>query len=250
MVSTEVTPDVRWTDDTPLPTRTATQLAGAPSAVPKDPAPRSSTVSAAGDTDVGKGTEPLPTARSVDSSTTICPHVAAGWAGSVPVDPDPEPVDEVDGVTGVPTKVRTTPLRPPTHCPPRRRQLALRGKRRLRARGTGRADRRRGRDAHGRAGRGVSASPGRAAIGSVGTDGHTRRGRTGEEQGVRSLDGNGREARCPGRAGSQSRAGPAGGGRRRRRGNGLGGGPSADQLGSGQDTGGGQDHRDSHRAHR
>jgi len=69
-VSTVVPPDVSWTDATPPPTQTATQPTGAPSWVPKEPAPRTSTVSGEGGAVVGRGTEPVPTARSVDSSTT------------------------------------------------------------------------------------------------------------------------------------------------------------------------------------
>ena len=92
MASTVVPPDIRWTDVIPLPTQTATQPTGAPSAVPKDPASRTSTVSAEFDAEVSKGTEPVPTALSVESSITNCPHAAEGWDGTVPVDPGPEPL--------------------------------------------------------------------------------------------------------------------------------------------------------------
>ena len=117
MASTEVPPDVRWTDVTPLPTQAATQPTGAPSAVPKDPVPRSTTVSAECGAEVSRGTEPLPTARSVESSITNCPHAAAGWDGTVPVDPDPEPVDDVGGVSSVPTAVPDDAV-PPAGAPP------------------------------------------------------------------------------------------------------------------------------------
>ena len=89
MVSTTVPPLDARTDATPLPVHTATQPTGAPSTVPKEPAPRISTESGDGAAPVGRRTDPVPTARSVDSSTTSCPHVAAGTTGTVPVVPDP-----------------------------------------------------------------------------------------------------------------------------------------------------------------
>jgi hypothetical protein len=46
-------------------------------------------VSGEGNTVVGRGTEPLPTAMSVDSSITNCPQAAVGPEGTVPMDPDP-----------------------------------------------------------------------------------------------------------------------------------------------------------------
>ncbi len=98
MVSVTTAPDDRWTEVTPAPTRTATQLAGAPSGVPNDPPPKISTVSGATGTAVGQTAVPVPTARSVDSSTANSPHpvVGPGGAGSGgteaagPEPPEPE----------------------------------------------------------------------------------------------------------------------------------------------------------------
>jgi hypothetical protein len=120
MASTAVPPDDRWTDATPLPTQTATQPTGAPSAVPKEPTPRGSTVSGEGAAMVGRGTEPLPTALSVDSSITNCPHSAVGWNGTDP-DPDPvlpDPVGWVGRVSGVPTAVPDDTAPPADALPP------------------------------------------------------------------------------------------------------------------------------------
>jgi hypothetical protein len=114
MASTAVPPDDSWTDATPLPTQTATQPTGAPSAVPKEPTPRGSTVSGEGNAMVGRGTEPLPTALSVDSSITNCPHSAVGWDGTVPADP----VDWVGRVSGVPTAVPDDAASPADALPP------------------------------------------------------------------------------------------------------------------------------------
>jgi hypothetical protein len=47
---------------------------------------------------VGRDTEPVPTALPVDSSTTNCPHWAAGWDGTVPMDTGPVLPDPVGGV--------------------------------------------------------------------------------------------------------------------------------------------------------
>jgi hypothetical protein len=116
MASTRVPPDDRWTDATPLPTHTATQPAGAPSSVPKEPTPRISTVSGEGAAVVGRGTEPLPTALSVDSSTTNCPHSAVGWGGTVPAVPDPvvpDPAGWEGRVSGVPTAAPDETSPPP-----------------------------------------------------------------------------------------------------------------------------------------
>lgn len=98
MVSVTAAPDDRWTEVTPAPTRTATQLAGAPSGVPKDPPPNISTVSGATGAADGQTAVPVLTARSVDSSTVNSPHplVGPGGAGSGgteaagPEPPEPE----------------------------------------------------------------------------------------------------------------------------------------------------------------
>jgi hypothetical protein len=108
MASTTVPLDESLTDATLRPTHTATQPTGAPSAVPKVPVPRTSIVVGAGAATVGRGTEPLPTALSVDISITSCPHSAAGWDGTVPTDTGPMrpgPVDGVEGMSGIPMAV-------------------------------------------------------------------------------------------------------------------------------------------------
>jgi hypothetical protein len=89
MVSTTAPPVDRVTDATALPTHTATHPTGAPSALPKEPSPRSSAVSGVGAAVGGLGTGPLPTARSVESSTVNCPHPGPGWGGAVVVGPLP-----------------------------------------------------------------------------------------------------------------------------------------------------------------
>jgi hypothetical protein len=71
-------PSDKVTDVTPEPTHTATQPTGAPSATPKEPDPRISTSSGVDAAAAGRGTEPVPTALSVDSSTTREPHSAVG----------------------------------------------------------------------------------------------------------------------------------------------------------------------------
>ena len=51
--------------------------------------------------EAGRGTDPVPTARSVDSSISSCPQVAVGWVGTVPR--GPEPVEGVGWGPVVPT---------------------------------------------------------------------------------------------------------------------------------------------------
>jgi len=101
MSSTELPPELRWTEVTALPTQTATQPTGAASAVPKEPTPRSSTVSGEGGAEVGRGTDPVPTALSVDSSISSCPQVAVDGVGTVLM--GPEPVEGVGAGPAVPT---------------------------------------------------------------------------------------------------------------------------------------------------
>jgi hypothetical protein len=121
MASTRVSPDDRWTDATPLPTHTATQPTDAPSSVPKEPTPRISTASGEGAAVVGRGTEPLPTALLVDSSTTNCPHSAAGCGGTVPEVPEPVVPTRVGWggtVSGVPTAEPEATSPSPAALPP------------------------------------------------------------------------------------------------------------------------------------
>jgi hypothetical protein len=51
--------------------------------------------------EAGRGTDPVPTARSVDSSISSCPQVAVGCVGTVPR--GPEPVEGVGWGPVVPT---------------------------------------------------------------------------------------------------------------------------------------------------
>jgi hypothetical protein len=53
---------VNWTDEMALPTQTATQPTGPPSAEPNEPDPRTSRVSGDGAAVVGSTTDPVPTA--------------------------------------------------------------------------------------------------------------------------------------------------------------------------------------------
>jgi hypothetical protein len=89
------------TDVTPEPTHTATQPTGAPSAVPKEPEPRISTVDGVGAAAPGRGTDPVPTALSVDNSTTREPHPVVGGEDTVVVVVVVVVVVGVVGVVGV-----------------------------------------------------------------------------------------------------------------------------------------------------
>ena len=112
MASTVVPPDIRWTDVIPLPTQTATQLTGAPSASPKEPVPRTSSVPAAGVV-IGSTVEPVPTAWSVESSITSWPQDAV-----VDVVPEPEvAVPEPEPVTPAPELVDPDELVPVVPVP-------------------------------------------------------------------------------------------------------------------------------------
>jgi hypothetical protein len=90
MVSALAAPVLSCTDATPLPTQTATQPTGPPSAVPKEPVPRTSTVVAEGADVEGSDTDPVPTALSVDSSTTSGSQLGVVVGGTRVVLPDPD----------------------------------------------------------------------------------------------------------------------------------------------------------------
>ena len=249
MASTVVPPDIRWTDVIPLPTQTATQPTGAPSAVPKDPASRTSTVSAEFDAEVSKGTEPVPTALSVESSITNCPHAAEGWDGTVPVDPGPEPLEEGGWVPSVPTATPGDVTPPADVLPPSV------------------APRCAGWTTTGCA----QAAPGGHVVvgGTTPTGGHGAASLhppvvllASPKTRIVTPDVVVRVKRrvygiwtamagrpdAPDRPGARARASPAGNGRRRRGGKGLDGRSTVDQVGAGQDARGDKDHRHSHRS--
>ena len=77
---------------------------------------------------VGRGTEPFPTALSVDSSITNCPHSLVGWDGTVPTDPVlPDPVGGFAGISGNPVEVPGDTAPPEDALPPPAASLCARG---------------------------------------------------------------------------------------------------------------------------
>jgi hypothetical protein len=125
IVSTSVVPVNRFTDATSLPPLTATQPTGAPSSVPKEPVPRISRASGDGAV-LGRGTETIATALSVDNSMITWPHPATDGGVTVLAVPvvlvvvvvvDPEETGgRVWGVTP-PEPVEALPLASPLTLP-------------------------------------------------------------------------------------------------------------------------------------